>query len=72
MRHQPVARKLAKNPTSIGHANALVAKIRKSKRMTIEAEFYGGEKRQIEFNVAGFDATKLAKVTGQDLSKRKY
>ena len=43
--------------------------------MTIEAEFYGGEKRQIEFiefNVTGFEATKLAKVTGQDLSKRKY
>ncbi len=40
--------------------------------MTIEAEFYGGEKRPIEFNVAGFEATKLAKVTGQDLSKRKY
>jgi hypothetical protein len=56
----------------MGHASALVAKIRKSKRMTIEAEFYGGEKRQIEFNVTGFEATKLAKVTGQDLSKRKY
>ena len=44
---------------AIGYGNALVSKIMKSKHMTIEAEFYGGEKQpdRIQCRRIGYNQT---------------